>query len=154
MVMVNCLAPIVLTRRLLPAMIERGRGAVIIVGSVAGRQPLPLHATYAATKAFDLLLGEALWAELRGTGVDALVLEPGPTRTEFQSVAGEQVGSDWGEPAENVMRVALDALGKNPSVISGWFNYLRANLVRFAPRKTAALVAKRVIEPQTPVELR
>ena len=54
MVMVNCVAPVVLTSRILPAMVKRGRGAVIIVGSVAGRQPLPLHAVYSATKAFDL----------------------------------------------------------------------------------------------------
>src|SRR5208282_3595682 len=50
MVMVNCVTPVVLTSRILPAMVKRGRGAVIIVGSVAGRQPLPLHAVYSATK--------------------------------------------------------------------------------------------------------
>ena len=154
MVVVNCLAPVVLTSRILPGMVQRGRGAVIIVGSVAGRQPLPLHAVYSATKGFDLLLGEALWGELRGTGVDALVLEPGPTKTEFQAVAGEQVGPNHGEPAENVVRVAFDALGRQPSVISGWFNWVRANFVRLAPRSTVAIIAKKVIEGQTPVELR
>jgi len=60
MVRVNCEAPVVLTSRILPSMVQRGRGAVIIVGSVAGRQPLPLHALYSATKAFDQILGEAL----------------------------------------------------------------------------------------------
>ena len=92
MVVVNCVVPVVLTSRIIPGMVKRGRGAVIIVGSVAGRQPLPLHAVYSATKGFDLLFGEGLWGELRGTGVDALVIEPGPTATEFQSVAGESVG--------------------------------------------------------------
>src|SRR5260221_4214335 len=127
MVIVNCLAPVVLTSRILPAMVQRGRGAGVIVGSVAGRQPLPLHAVYSATKGFDLLLGEALWGELRGTGIDAIVIEPGPVATEFQAVAGETVGPDHGEPAENVVRVTFDALGEQPSVIYGWFNYLRAN---------------------------
>ena len=127
MVVVNCVVPVVLTSRIMPAMVKRGRGAVIIVGSVAGRQPLPLHAVYSATKGFDLLFGEGLWGELRGTGIDVLVIEPGPTATEFQAVAGESVGADHGEPAENVVRVALDALGKQPSVISGWFNWVRAN---------------------------
>jgi short-subunit dehydrogenase len=154
MVVVNCLVPVVLTSRIMPAMVKRGRGAVIIVGSVAGRQPLPLHAVYSATKGFDLLLGEALWGELRGTGIDVLVIEPGPTRTEFQSVAGESVGADHGEPPENVVRVALGALGKQPSVISGWFNWVRANATRLVPRSTAAIIAKKVIEGQTPVELR
>jgi uncharacterized protein len=154
MVVVNCVVPVVLTSRIIPGMVNRGRGAVIIVGSVAGRQPLPLHAVYSATKGFDLLFGEGLWGELRGTGVDALVIEPGPTATEFQAVAGESVGSDHGEPAENVVRVALDALGKQPSVISGWFNWVRANAIRIVPRSTAAIIAKRVIEGQTPQELR
>jgi short-subunit dehydrogenase len=83
-----------------------------------------------------------------------LVLEPGPTATEFQAVAGEAVGPNHGEPAGNVVRVAFDALGKQPSVISGWFNWVRANAVRMVPRSTAVIIAKRVVEGQTPVELR
>jgi uncharacterized protein len=154
MVVVNCVVPVVLTSRILPGMVKRGRGAVIVVGSVAGRQPLPLHAVYSATKGFDQLFGEGLWGELRGTGIDVLVLEPGPTKTEFQAVAGEAVGDDHGEPAENVVRVAFDALGKQPSVISGWFNWVRANAVRIVPRSTAVIIAKKVIEGQTPAELR
>jgi len=154
MVRVNCEAPVVLTSRILPSMVQRGRGAVIIVGSVAGRQPLPLHALYSATKAFDQILGEALWGEFRGSGIDAIVLEPGPTQTEFQQVAGEQTGPNHGEPAENVVRVAFDALGRKPSVISGWFNWARANAVRLVPRSTAAIIAKKVVEGQTPQELR
>lgn len=154
MVVVNCVVPVVLTSRILPGMVKRGRGAVIVVGSVAGRQPLPLHAVYSATKGFDQLFGEGLWGELRGTGIDVLVLEPGPTATEFQAVAGEAVGENHGEPAENVVRVAFDALGKQPSVISGWFNWIRANAVRIVPRSTAVIIAKRVIEGQTPAELR
>src|SRR5262245_25400358 len=89
MLQVNCMAPVALTALALPRMLERGRGAVIITGSVAGRQALPLHGVYAATKAFDLLFGEALSVELREHGIDVLVLEPGPTETEFQQVARE-----------------------------------------------------------------
>jgi uncharacterized protein len=154
MVVVNCVVPVVLTSRILPGMVKRGRGAVIIVGSVAGRQPLPLHTTYSATKVFDQFLGEGLWAELRGTGVDALCVEPGATATEFQAVAGEQVGPNHGEPPENVVAIALESLGKQPSVVSGWFNWTRANLARFLPRSTLALIAKRVVQGQTPPDLR
>ena len=89
MVQLNCVAPVVLTGRLLAGMRARGRGAVIFTGSVAGNQPLPLHGVYSATKAFDQILGESLWGELRGSGIDVLVLQPGPTATEFQEVAGE-----------------------------------------------------------------
>ena len=97
MVQLNCVAPVVLTHRLLPAMRARGRGAIMITGSVAGRQALPLHGVYSATKAFDLLFGESLWAELEDSGIDVLVLEPGSTETEFQQVADETRAA--GEPA-------------------------------------------------------
>jgi NADP-dependent 3-hydroxy acid dehydrogenase YdfG len=68
MIQVHCTAPLVLTHRLLPKMRSRGRGAVVFTGSLAAKQPMPLHATYAATKAFVELLGGS--AELRGSGVD------------------------------------------------------------------------------------
>ncbi|MGI9431870.1 MAG: SDR family NAD(P)-dependent oxidoreductase [Myxococcota bacterium] len=153
MVNLNCLAPLVLTRRLLPAMRERDQGAVVFTGSIAGCQPLPLHGVYAATKAFDNLLGEALWGELEGTGVQALSLLPGSTETEFQQVAGEI--SHEGESPQDVVETALQALGRQPSVISGWLNWIRANAAtRLLPRSVLTLVAKDVIEKQTPEELR
>lgn len=153
MVELNCATPVVLTRALLPAMRVRGRGAVVMVGSVAGCQPLPLHSLYAATKSFDNLLGEALWAECRGTGVDCLSLLPGPTETEFQAVAGELPHA--GEPPEQVVATALDALGRQASVISGWFNWLRANAAsRLVSRSVLAVAAKDVFERHVPEERR
>jgi len=153
MVQLNCVAPVALTAALLPGFRARGRGAVIFTGSVAGCQPLPLHALYAATKSFDNLLGEALWAELRGTGIDVLALAPGSTDTEFAEVAGEV--AHRGESAEKVVRVALRALGEQPSVISGAFNWLRANLAyRLLPRSVLALVAKSVVARQVPDAMR
>ena len=153
MVELNCAAPAVLTRALLPAMHARGRGAVILTGSVAGSQPLPLHALYSATKSFDNLLGEALWAEFRGTGVDCLSVLPGPTETEFQQIAKELPHP--GEAPEQVVATALDALGRQPSVISGWFNWIRANAAsRLVPRSVLALAAKQVFSQSVPEELR
>jgi short-subunit dehydrogenase len=153
MVEVNCVAPVVLASRLVPAMRARGRGAMIVTGSIAGRQPLPRHALYAATKAFDLLFGEALWAELRGTGVDVLVLEPGATESEFQEVAGET--REIGVPATDVVATALDALGEQPSVIHGWFNWLRANVAtRLGPRSFVPLAAEQFVLQQTPPAMR
>jgi short-subunit dehydrogenase len=150
MVQLNCLAPVMLSAGLLPGMLERGRGAVVITGSAAGRQPLPLHGVYSATKAFDLLLGESLAVELRSRGVDVLVLEPGSTQTEFQQVAGE-IAHD-GEPPDRVVLLALESLGRQPAVISGWFNWIRANIAtRLLPRSLVAhlgeeYMAKRVSE--------
>ena len=81
MVRVNCEAVVVLTRALLPAMVERGRGGVIVVASTAGMQPLPYEAVYAASKAFALNFTDALHAELRGTGVRCMSVNPGPVPT-------------------------------------------------------------------------
>jgi len=152
MVHLNCVVPVVLTRALLPAMLQRGRGAMIVVGSIAGRQPLPLHGVYSATKAFDRFLGESLWAEMQGTGVDVLVLEPGATETEFQAAAGELAHE--GEPPEQVVAVALAALGRQPSVISGWFNWLRAQSARFVPDSIVLRLAHQVTSAWTPEEMR
>jgi len=150
MVQLNCSAPVVMVKRLLPGLQSRGRGAVIIVSSTAGHQPVPFNAVYAATKAFDLNFGEALWAELQGSGIDVLVVQPGPTVTEFQAVAGETPHE--GEPPAQVVGVSLNALGRQPSVVSGWFNWLRANGVRLAPRALVALIAGRVMAQWAPEE--
>jgi short-subunit dehydrogenase len=137
MVQLNCFAPVMLSAGLLPGMLARGRGAVVITGSAAGRQPLPLHSVYSASKAFDLVLGESLAVELRSRGIDVLVLEPGPTQTEFQEVAGEIAHA--GEPPDRVVRLALEALGQQPAVLSGWYNWLRANVAsRLLPRTLVA----------------
>ena len=153
MVTLNCTVPTVLTSRFIPPMLARRRGAVIFTGSVAGRQPLPLHALYAATKGFESLLAEALYVETRGSGVDLLVLEPGTTTTEFQQVAGEIQHA--GESPETVVQVALDALGQQSSVIVGWWNWLRAVLpARLAPRSLVAFVARHAMEVRMPADRR
>ncbi|MCG8589045.1 MAG: SDR family oxidoreductase [Proteobacteria bacterium] len=153
MVELNCTAPMLLTRALLPGMCEQFCGAVILSGSVAGRQPLPFHGVYSATKAFDLFLGESLWAEMQGTGVDVVVLEPGRTETEFQAAAGEIPHA--GESAEKVVANALQALGRQPSVVSGWGNWLLANLgPRLGPRPFALHAARDVVLRQTPQDMR
>jgi short-subunit dehydrogenase len=88
MVRVNCEAVVGLTHAFVPGMVERGRGGVITVASTAGMQPLPYETTYAASKSFAISFMEALSMELRGTGVRALVVNPGPVKTEWQAVAG------------------------------------------------------------------
>jgi short-subunit dehydrogenase len=80
---VNVLALVRLTRAGLPGMVERRHGAVVNVSSLSGHQPMPLWATYAATKAFVTSFSLAVNAELDGTGVQVLSLMPGFTRTEF-----------------------------------------------------------------------
>src|SRR5947199_198722 len=88
MLQVNIVALTELTRLLLPGMIARGHGRIMLVSSVAGFQPGPRMAVYFATKAYVTSLGEALAYELRRTGVSVTVLCPGATDTEFFVVAG------------------------------------------------------------------
>jgi short-subunit dehydrogenase len=151
--LLNCMAPAVLTSILLPRMCQRGRGALILVGSIAGSQPLPLHALYSGTKAFANILGESLWGELQGSGVDCLAVLPGTTETEFQAVSGEL--PHGGESADSVVAKSLDALGRKPSLVPGVINWLRGNAaIRLLPRSVLALAARIVMAHRVPQERR
>jgi uncharacterized protein len=105
MVQVNVEALLALTCAYLPAMVERRRGAVIQVASVASFQPIPVQAVYAATKAFVRSFSEAVSAELKGTGVTMTALCPGPVATEFLEAGGFKTESPgpsfvWSTPAD------------------------------------------------------
>jgi short-subunit dehydrogenase len=114
MIDLNIRAPLILTRAVIPQMKQRKKGAIIILSSVAGLQPLPFMATYGATKAFDLSFGMALAQELKPFKVRVLSVLPGPTATEFGGVArvpGEftNIGRDV---PEQVVKESLLALAE------------------------------------------
>ena len=125
MVAVNVTAPLLLTRMLVPGMIERARdrgsrAAVIIVSSTVAFSAVPYFATYAATKSFDLSFAEALGEEMRGEPLDVLALGPGATRTAFGSRAGFGERSIPGSAdPRTVARDGLRALGRQPVKVSG-----------------------------------
>ena len=87
MINLNVAAPTRLTRLLLPRMLERGRGGILNVASIAAFQPGPNMAVYYATKAYLLSFSEALAEEVQGRGVTVTCLCPGPTTTQFASRA-------------------------------------------------------------------
>jgi uncharacterized protein len=133
-VRLNCEALVTLTHAFLPGMLERRRGGIITMASTAGMQPLPYEATYSASKAFARTFSDALSAELRGSGVRVLAVNPGPVPTEFQQVAGYRPGYLPPVPgkisAEQVVREALAAFHRGQrSIIPGsvirW--YMRIN---------------------------
>jgi uncharacterized protein len=149
MTVVNIVALTTLTRHLLPQMIARRRGGVLNVSSSAGFLPIPGFAVYAATKAYVTSFSEALRAELRGTGVSACALCPGPVHTEFQEVAkrpGAQ--ADTGPefvfvPVEQVVRDGLTALeADRPVVIPGFPMKLGMFLVRITPTPILRLLSR------------
>jgi uncharacterized protein len=149
MIAVNCAAVVRLAHLFLPPMLARRKGALVVVASLAGFQPTPWFAVYGATKAFDLAFAEALWCELRGTGVDVLALCPGETRTEFHERAHAK-RQFTGQTAAEVVATALGALGRRPSVVTGAGNKLTALLYRFFPRRfvlhaTGAILARKLL---------
>jgi uncharacterized protein len=77
----NCVMPMRLCHHFAPPMVARGKGGIVLVSSGAGLVGGPNMAAYGATKAFGMVLAEALWAELRGDGVDVLGLVLGATDT-------------------------------------------------------------------------
>lgn len=153
----NVLAVMRCTHAALERMVPAGRGGVINVSSIAGRQPTPGNATYGATKAFVSSFTQAVREELRGTGVRCMVLEPGFTRTEFQQRAGIEVEGIpsflWADPA-TVVQAALRAFERGRAVcVPGPLNATTAALASVTPgvvtrRVAAALLRRRPRDPE------
>jgi short-subunit dehydrogenase len=123
MIRVNCEALVALTCAFVPAMVDRGRGAVLNVASMAAFQPIPSQAIYAATKSFVLSFSEAVSEELRGTGVSMTALCPGPVATEFIEAAGfkkskEEMGPSFAwSSAEDVAQAGIEGIAKGKRVV-------------------------------------
>ena len=133
---INCRAPVVLVHELGARMATRGRGGIIIMSSLAAETGTAQVALYSATKAFDLVLAEGLWYELRDRGVDVVAIRPGSTRTpgwqSTQPASGELKGVM--EPAD-VVRDALAALGTTPSIAAGSANRAAEAMFRSMARR-------------------
>ncbi len=150
-VSVNVMAPVVLSRRLLPGMIRRARAAgrragLIVVSSNAAFLPVPRLATYAASKAFDLSLAEALAAELAGEPVDVLALCPTATRTRFAARSGFGGNLPGSEDPADVAAAALHSLGRVRTLVRGPLSGLLLSgpaFARAALAQTLALVLPR-----------
>jgi uncharacterized protein len=133
----NCRASALVARRFLPAMADRGRGGVIFVSSLAGMQGVPALAAYSATKAFLISLGEALWAELRGSGIDILTACPGAVSTPAYEQAASRAAPGTMTP-QAVAAVALGGLGSGFRVVPGGLNQISAfAMQRLLPRRAA-----------------
>src|SRR5258707_508418 len=123
LVEVDVAAVVDLCSRFLPGMVDRHRGAVLNVASMAAFGPLPGQAAYGAAKAFVLSYTHSLRGELRGTGVSATALCPGPVDTGFGEAAGfskEEAESAlprvmW-VPADKVAQAGIDGLAAGKAV--------------------------------------
>ncbi|WP_136519347.1 MULTISPECIES: SDR family NAD(P)-dependent oxidoreductase [Cellulomonas] len=118
-VQLNIVANLRLAKGILPAMVQRGAGRVLITSSVAGLMPGPGYATYAASKSFLTSFAEAIRHELKDTGVTVTALMPGPTDTDFferadmvETVVGQSSKDDPADIARQGVEGLLDGKDK------------------------------------------
>jgi len=132
MVEVHVGATVRLTRAALPGMIERGRGGIINLASIAAFSPFS-GAMYSGTKAFLVMFSENLRAEVEAKGISVQALCPGMTHTEFHEVAAIDkaiVPKPFWMTAEKVVRISLRKLGRGAVCVPGWKNKAIAFLMR------------------------
>lgn len=146
-----CEAPIELTRRFLPAMVERGQGAVVIVASTAAIQPLPHSAGYSAAKAHALAFAEAVHQEVRRHGVHVTALCPPPVHTELFEKTDhpvERVPRIAWLNADEVVRIGLDGARRNKRVVVPKpLARIQAVISRHAPHGVSLALVERVFRP-------
>ena len=139
-VQLNVLGVYDLTLAVLPGMIERRAGGILISGSAAGNSPIPNNTTYASTKAFVNTFSESLRGELKGSGVHVTVLAPGPVRADMPDAADASLVDKlipdflW-ISTEHTARVSLDALARNKMrVVPGITSKAMSVASQYVPR--------------------
>ncbi|MFD4355806.1 mycolate reductase [Nocardia sp. NPDC058519] len=136
-----------LSLAVLPGMIERKAGGILISGSAAGNMPIPNNATYAASKAFANTFSESLRGELKGSGVNVTLLAPGPVRTETpapedQSIVDKMVPDFLWVSSEYTAKVSIDALARNKMrIVPGLISKGMSVAGNYGPRALTAPVA-------------
>jgi uncharacterized protein len=139
---VNVRGPVTVARIVGEAMAARGRGALVLMSSLAGDQGAPRLSTYAASKAFNTVLAEGLWHELGGRGVDVIACCAGAIRTPgYRGASGREAPGTL--DAEAVVAETLDALGHGPRIVPGLTNRLASGLMRRLSRRLAVGIMAR-----------
>ena len=138
MLMVNCHTPMQLTHGFIPRLRRRGRGGIILTSSVEGLIGCPYSGAYAASKAFVVSLGEALWGELAPEGLRVLTLCPGATDTEAPRKQGIDPATlrNVMQP-EQVAELALAHIDDGPTYIPSEHYQASFDQLRSLPRQQA-----------------
>ena len=136
MAQLNMVAPMQLSHELGRKMAGRGRGGILFTSGVLAYQGIPYMANYAATKAYILILGEALHTEFRQHGVDVTVLSPGLLDTDMPAKLPIDFSMlpMWPLPPRKVARVGVKALGNRSTVVAGLLSKFYAWQNRLVPR--------------------
>ena len=131
---------------------SRGRGRILITGSIAGLMPGPFQAVYNGTKAFLDSFSVALSNELKDTGISVTCLMPGATDTDFferADMTDTKVGSAEKAHAADVAETGFDAMMKGElKVVAGFGNKLRAAMSHIAPDSPLADMHRNMAEPR------
>ena len=149
----NVTGTVYLIHQLGKRMRARGRGRILITGSVAGYMPGTFHAVYNGTKAFIDSFSYALRNELKDTGVSVTCLMPGVTDTKFFERAGlmdtKAGAGDKDDPAD-VAKDGFDAMMKGDAdVVSGWKNKVQTTIANVTPNEMLAEQHRKLTEPGT-----
>jgi hypothetical protein len=151
--------PVALTSAFVPAMVERGRGAILNISSVAAMQPLPYSAGYSAAKAYVLTFSEALHQELKGRGITVTALCPGPVTTDFWGIAGWEVAGGhsfeasvprpaWITPRA-AARAGVEGLARGRRVVvPGWGMRAAMTASRYVPHAFKLPTIERASRPR------
>jgi short-subunit dehydrogenase len=131
---------------------ERGKGRILLTGSIAGFMPGTYQAVYNGTKAFIDSFSFALRAELKGTGVTVTCLMPGATETDFferADMLDTEVGQSEKDDPVDVARAGFDAMMRgNGDVVSGWKNKLQSAIANITPAGVLAEQHRKMAEPR------
>lgn len=151
----NMVAPMQLVHVFANKMAKRKCGGVLLVSSLFAYQGIPYVANYAATKAYILTLGEALYVELKKHGIDVSVLSPGLTDTDMPAnmpLNFSKLPMFYQSP-QKVAKIGVKALGRKPTVVSGFINKFYAWQNRLIPRSMPVslfgFLIKRAFKPQS-----
>ena len=148
----NVISTVHLAKRVLPAMVERGRGRILFTSSIAALIPGTFEAVYNASKAFVQSFAEALRNEVKDTGVTITALQPGPTETNFFHRAGlddTRVGASEKDDPATVAKQGFDALmaGKDHVIAGSFKTKAMAAMAKIMPDTANAEQHRKLAEP-------
>jgi short-subunit dehydrogenase len=153
LIQTNVVGTVHLTKRLLPAMVQRGQGRLLFTSSVASSMPGPYYATYAASKSFVQSFAEAVRYEVRDSGVTVTALLPGPTDTNFFDRAGMHSTPAGRGKKDDPAEVAADGFaalmaGKDHVIAGSVKNKVQFVGAAVLPDTTKAAIHGKLTKPQ------
>lgn len=152
MIALNCNHTVHVAKRIIPQMVQRGSGRVLITGSEVSTAPNPYQAVYGATKAFVMSFGEAIRYEVADSGVTVTVLQPGATDTEFferADLMDTKVGQAKKDAPALVAKQGFEAMMKGKDSVAGgsFKSRMQTFMNELLPETTKAKMAGKQTEP-------